>query len=343
MRHLLNTLFVTLEDAYAALDGENIVVKQGDNVAGRFPLHILESIYLFSYAGASPALMGKCVQEGINLVFLTPRGRFLARASGESQGNVLLRRTQYRIADDPLQSCRIARNMIFGKLSNARQVLNRMRRDHAMSIDEEKFQNASEQLKAFMTQVLAETTLEELRGLEGAGATIYFRLFDDMILRNKESFFFQTRNRRPPLDNVNALLSFVYTMLGNDCASALETVGLDAYVGFLHRDRPGRTSLAQDLLEELRPCMADRFVLTLINDRIVTLDDFQKQENGAVFLTSDGRRKVQKEWQTKKQQKITHPFLKEKIEWGLVPYVQALLLARCLRDDLEGYPPFLWK
>ena len=185
MRHLLNTLFVTLEDAYAALDGENIVVKQGDNVAGRFPLHILESIYLFSYAGASPALMGKCVQEGINLVFLTPRGRFLARASGESQGNVLLRRTQYRIADDPLQSCRIARNMIFGKLSNARQVLNRMRRDHAMSIDEEKFQNASEQLKAFMTQVLAETTLEELRGLEGAGATIYFRLFDDMILRNK--------------------------------------------------------------------------------------------------------------------------------------------------------------
>ena len=343
MRHLLNTLFVTLEDAYAALDGENIVVKQGDNVAGRFPLHILESIYLFSYAGASPALMGKCVQEGINLVFLTPRGRFLARASGESQGNVLLRRTQYRIADDPLQSCRIARNMIFGKLSNARQVLNRMRRDHAMSIDEEKFQNASEQLKAFMTQVLAETTLEELRGLEGSGATIYFRLFDDMILRNKESFFFQTRNRRPPLDNVNALLSFVYTMLGNDCASALETVGLDAYVGFLHRDRPGRTSLAQDLLEELRPCMADRFVLTLINDRIVTLDDFQKQENGAVFLTSDGRRKVQKEWQTKKQQKITHPFLKEKIEWGLVPYVQALLLARCLRDDLEGYPPFLWK
>lgn len=343
MRHLLNTLFVTLEDAYATLDGENIVVKQGDDVAGRFPLHILESVYLFSYAGASPALMGKCVREGINLVFLTPRGRFLARASGKSRGNVLLRRTQYRIADDPPQSCRIARNFIFGKLSNARQVLNRTRRDHSMRIDEEKFLNASEQLKALMIQVLTETSLEELRGLEGAGAAIYFRLFDDMILRNKESFLFQNRNRRPPLDNVNALLSFVYTMLGNDCASALETVGLDAYVGFLHRDRPGRTSLAQDLLEELRPCMADRFVLTLINDRIVTPDDFQKQENGAVFLTPDGRRKVQKEWQTKKQQNITHPFLKEKMEWGLVPYIQALLLARCLRDDLEGYPPFLWK
>ena len=343
MRHLLNTLFVTLEDAYATLDGENIVVKQGDNVAGRFPLHILESVYLFSYAGASPALMGKCVREGINLVFLTPRGRFLARASGESRGNVLLRRTQYRIADDPLQSSRIARNFIFGKLSNARQVLNRTRRDHSMRIDEEKFLNASEQLKTLMIQVLTETSLEELRGLEGAGAAIYFRLFDDMILRNKESFLFQNRNRRPPLDNVNALFSFVYTMLGNDCTSALETVGLDAYVGFLHRDRPGRTSLAQDLLEELRPCMADRFVLTLINDRIVTPDDFQKQENGDVFLTTDGRRKVQKEWQIKKQQNITHPFLKEKIEWGLVPYIQALLLERCLRDDLEGYPPFLWK
>lgn len=343
MRHLLNTLFVTLEDAYATLDGENIVVKQGDNVAGRFPLHILESVYLFSYAGASPALMGRCVREGVNLVFLTPKGRFLARASGESGGNVLLRRTQYRIADDPLQSCRIARNFIFGKLSNARQVLNRTRRDHSIRIDEEKFLNASERLKALMIQVLTETSLEELRGLEGAGAAIYFRRFDDMILRNKESFLFQNRNRRPPLDNVNALLSFVYTMLGNDCASALETVGLDAYVGFLHRDRPGRTSLAQDLLEELRPCMADRFVLTLINDRIVMPDDFQKQENGAVFLTPDGRRKVQKEWQIKKQQNITHPFLKEKMEWGLVPYIQALLLARCLRDDLEGYPPFLWK
>lgn len=343
MRHLLNTLFVTMEDAYAALDGENIVIRQGDAVAGRFPLHILESVYLFSYAGASPALMGKCVQEGVNLVFLTPRGRFLARASGELHGNVLLRRTQYRVADDPPQSCRIARNFVFGKLSNARQVLNRARRDHAMRIDAAAFQTASQQLRGLMAQILEETSLDGVRGLEGAGATIYFRLFDDMILRSKEAFFFRTRNRRPPLDNVNALLSFVYTILGSDCAAALESVGLDPYVGFLHRDRPGRTSLAQDLLEELRPCMADRFVLTLINDRIVSPDDFQKQENGAVFLSPEGRRKVQKEWHTRKQQKITHPFLNEKIEWGLIPYVQALLLARCLREDLEEYPPFLWK
>jgi CRISPR-associated protein Cas1 len=343
MKHLLNTLFVTLEDAYATLDGENVVVKQGETVAGRFPLHILESIYLFSYAGASPALMGKCAREGISLVFLTPRGRFLARTCGLSQGNVLLRRTQYRIADDPPQSCRMARNFIFGKLSNARQVVNRTRRDHAMRIDEEHFLNVSEQIKGLMGQVLEETTLEGLRGLEGAGAALYFGLFDSMILRNKESFFFHARNRRPPLDNVNALLSFVYTMLGSDCASALEMVGLDAYVGFLHRDRPGRTSLAQDLMEELRPCMADRFVLTLINNGIIAPDDFQAQEDGAVLLTPEGRRKVQKEWQTKKQQKIIHPFLKEKIEWGLVPYVQALLLARCIRGDIDGYPPFLWK
>jgi CRISPR-associated protein Cas1 len=343
MKHLLNTLFVTLEDAYATLDGENVVVKQGETVAGRFPLHILESIYLFSYAGASPALMGKCAREGIGLVFLTPRGRFLARTCGPSQGNVLLRRTQYRIADDPPQSCRMARNFIFGKLSNARQVVNRTRRDHAMRIDEEHFLNVSEQIKGLMGQVLEETTLEGLRGLEGAGAALYFGLFDSMILRNKESFFFHARNRRPPLDNVNALLSFVYTMLGSDCASALEMVGLDAYVGFLHRDRPGRTSLAQDLMEELRPCMADRFVLTLINNGIIAPDDFQAQEDGAVLMTPEGRRKVQKEWQTKKQQKIIHPFLKEKIEWGLVPYVQALLLARCIRSDIDGYPPFLWK
>lgn len=343
MRKLLNTLFVTTEDAYAALDGENVVIRRQEEELGRFPLHILEGICLFTYAGASPALMGKCAGEGVDLVFLTPRGRFLARTCGMSRGNVLLRRTQYRMADDPNQSCRVARNLIFGKISNARAVLGRTLRDHSMRVDAERFKTASGQLKALMPQVLEERSLDTLRGYEGAAANLYFSLFDDMILREKEQFFFRGRSRRPPLDNVNALLSFVYTMLGSDCAAALEMVGLDAYVGFLHRDRPGRTSLAQDLLEELRPCMADRFVLTLINDRVISPKDFETQENGAVFLTPDGRRKVQREWQTKKQAKITHPFLKEKLEWGLVPYVQALLLARYLRGDLDGYPPFLWK
>lgn len=343
MRHLLNTLFVTIEDAYTSLDGENVVVKQGDTVIGRFPLHILEGIYLFTYAGASPALMGKCAENSINLVFCTPRGKFLARTCGKNRGNVLLRRAQYRIADEPNQSCRIARNFIFGKVSNARHVIDRTRRDHAMRIDVEAFQTASNQLKELLPQILEETSLDSLRGLEGAAATVYFHMMDDMILRNKEDFYFHGRNRRPPLDNMNAMLSFVYMMLGNDCVAALESVGLDSYVGFLHRDRPGRTSLAQDLLEELRPCMADRFVLTLINDRIISAKDFTVQENGAVLLSLEGRRKIQKEWQLKKQVKITHPFLKEKMEWGLVPYVQALLLARYLRGDLDGYPPFLWK
>lgn len=343
MRKLLNTLFVTKEDAYASLDGENVVVRQGDEVIGRFPLHILEGIYLFTYAGASPALMGKCAREGIDLVFLSPRGRFLARTSGQIRGNVLLRRTQYRAADDPLQSCRIARNFIFGKISNTRQVLDRTRRDHGARVDVERFASASEQLKSIMGQVLEEQSLDALRGLEGAAAQLYFGLFDEMILRSKEAFFYRSRSRRPPMDRVNAMLSFVYVMLGNECAGALEMVGLDSYVGFLHRDRPGRTSLAQDLLEELRPCMADRFVLTLINDRQISAKHFEQQENGAVLLNQEGRRVIQREWQVRKQVMITHPFLREKLAWGLVPYVQALLLARYLRDDLDGYPPFLWK
>ena len=343
MRHLLNTLFVNTEDAYLALDGENVVVKQEGNTLARYPLHILEGIFLFSYAGASPALMGKCASMGIDLVFMTPRGRFLARVCGESRGNVLLRRAQYRKADSETESCLIARDFIFGKVSNARHVLDRTRRDHALRVDTEQFLNASEQMKNMLMPIMEATSLDALRGTEGAAATVYFGLMDNMILQSKEDFYFRSRNRRPPLDNMNALLSFIYTVLGNDCASALEMVGLDPYVGFLHRDRPGRTSLALDLMEELRPCMADRFVLTLINDRIILGADLQKQEDGAVLLTKDGKKKILAEWQKRKQVIIAHPFLKEKIAWGLVPYVQALLLARHIRGDLDRYPPFLWK
>lgn len=343
MRHLLNTLFVNTENAYLALEGENVVVKQEDQKLGQYPLHILEGIYLFSYSGASPALMGKCAAMGINLAFMTPKGRFLARVNGEGNGNVLLRRTQYRKADDMEESSRIARNFIFGKVSNARHVVERTRRDHALRIDADRFMVVSEQMKGLLPQILEVTSLDKLRGLEGAAASIYFSVMDDMILQNKRDFFFHSRNRRPPLDNVNALLSFTYSLLGNDCASALEMVGLDSYVGFMHRDRPGRTSLAQDLMEELRPCMADRFVLTLINDRIIIPSDFQKQEDGAVLLKEKGRKKLLAEWQNRKQTEITHPFLREKMAWGLVPYVQALLLARYVRGDMEEYPPFLWK
>jgi CRISPR-associated protein Cas1 len=334
---------VNTEDAYATLDGENIVIKQGENTIGRFPLHILESVYLFTYAGASPALMGKCADMGIDLVFCTPRGKFLARTSGTSRGNVLLRRKQYRCADDEDVSCDIAKNFIIGKLYNSKRVLERAVQDHAMRIDIVAFENAIDQIKKISVQVTETDNLDSLRGLEGAAASIYFDRFDEMILRDKDNFYLNSRNRRPPLDNVNAMLSFVYTMLCNDCASALEMSGLDSYVGFMHSDRPGRKSLALDLMEELRTCMADRLVLSMINNRLINPKDFVIQENGAVFLNEDGRKKVQKEWQSRKQTKITHPFLKEKMEWGLVPYAQALLLSRYLRGDLDGYPPFVWK
>ncbi len=343
MRHLLNTLFITSEDAWLSLDGENVVVNREKAEVARFPLHNLQSIICFSYSGASPALMGACAQRDVALTFCSPRGKFLARTSGISRGNVLLRRTQYRIADDPHQSCAIAKNMIFGKVYNARWSVERTRRDHKMRIDEQKFSSVSESLKASLPQILSVDDAETLRALEGAAANRYFQVFDDMILREKDAFFFHGRNRRPPLDNVNAMLSFAYSLLANDCASALESVGLDAYVGFLHTDRPGRTSLALDLMEELRPCMADRFVLTLINNRILSSDDFTQEESGAVRMTDEGRQKFLKQWQLKKQETITHPYLEEKLPWGLIPYVQALLLSRFLRGDSDAYPPFLWK
>ena len=343
MRHLLNTLFVTSEDLYLSLDGENVVASRKQETVARYPLHILSGIVTFSYSGASPALMGACAKRGIALSFCTPSGRFLARVSGENNGNVLLRRTQYRVADDPVQSCRIARAMICGKLYNSHWSIRRTLRDHELRVDGEQLSAASTRLRELMPQVLEETDLERLRGLEGTGATAYFGVFDQLILGDRTVFTFEGRNRRPPLDPVNALLSFTYSLLAYDCSAALEAVGLDAYVGFLHRDRPGRSSLALDLMEELRPCLADRFVLKLINNRVFGKKDFEFQESGAVTLTEEARKEFLTHWQNRKKEQLTHPYLKEKLPWGLVPYVQALLLARYLRNDLEEYPPFLWK
>lgn len=340
---MLNTLFVTSEDVFLTLDGENVVARKKEETLARYPLHTLQAIISFSYAGASPALMHACLERNVGLSFCTPRGRFLARVSGLQNGNVLLRREQYRIADDPIRSCLIARNMIVGKLYNARWSLARTVRDYKERIDAELFQKSSIILNQQMNSAAVEDNLEALRGTEGVGAAAYFEVFDHMILRDKNHFFFHGRNRRPPLDNVNALLSFIYVLLANDCASALESVGLDSYVGFLHKDRPGRTSLALDLMEELRPCMADRFVLTAINNRIVQASDFEALESGAVLLKDDGRKRILKAWQERKTVKVTHPYLQEKLSWGMVPYAQSLLLARTLRGDLDGYPPFLWK
>lgn len=343
MKPLLNTLFVTSEDLYLTLDGENVVANRGKETVARYPLHTLQNIVSFSYAGASPALMGACAKRDVGLAFCSPRGRFLARVGGESRGNVLLRRTQYRAADDPARSCRIARSMIFGKLHNARWSIERTKRDHGLRVDSGRLDAASRRIQGLLEPVLEETDLDSLRGLEGIGAAAYFDVLDEMILSGKEDFFFHERSRRPPLDRVNALLSFAYSLLAHDCASALEAVGLDSYVGFLHRDRPGRTSLALDLMEELRPCLADRFVLTLINNRVVKASDFLSAENGAVLLTDDGRKAFLQRWQERKREQLTHPYLEEKLPWGMVPYAQALLLARYLRGDLDGYPPFLWK
>lgn len=343
MRKLLNTLYVMTEDSYLTLDGENIVILCDDERLARFPLHTIENIICFTYKGASPALMGACADRGIGCSLFSPNGKFLARITKKNYGNVLLRKQQYRISDQVELSSIFARNMIAAKVYNCRWSVERTLRDNAMRVDVEKIKRISKKLAEGVNQVRASKDLDNLRGIEGELATKYFSIFDDLIINQKEVFDFHGRNRRPPLDRVNAILSFTYTILAGECANALESVGLDPYVGFLHSDRPGRQSLALDLVEELRAIMADRFVLTLINTKVIRENHFVEQKDGAVLLNEMGRKQFFSAWQSHKKEVITHPFLKEKVEWGLVPYVQSLLLARTIRGDLEEYPPFLWK
>lgn len=343
MRKLLNTLYVMTENCYLSLDGENIVIQEGEKALGRFPLHTLENIVCFTYKGASPALMGACAERQIGMSFFSPRGAFLARAVGKEYGNVLLRKEQYRISDSDERCIAYAKNMIVGKVFNCRWSIERTLRDHAHRVDAERLKNVSKALYEALPQIDSVRKSDELRGMEGKAAEQYFSVFDHMILNQKGDFSFTVRSRRPPLDNVNAVLSFAYTVLAGDCINALTSVGLDPYVGFLHRDRPGRASLALDLMEEFRPVLADRFILTLINTKALQAVHFERQKDNAVFLNADGRKVFFTAWQNRKRESITHPYLKEKIPWGLVPYVQALLLARTIRGDLEEYPPFLWK
>ncbi|OJG25488.1 CRISPR-associated endonuclease cas1, subtype I-c/dvulg [Enterococcus caccae] len=319
------------------------MIKKEEATLGRVPLHNLESIVTTGYLGTSPALMRKCAEKNISITFLTNTGKFGSRVTGGTTGNVTLRKKQYRLSDSEAESLEIARHFIIGKLYNQRWMLERMTRENPMRVDVERFKQISGELKKYIEDIRQVGDLESLRGIEGQAANRYFLLFDQMILQQKRDFGFYGRNRRPPLDNVNAMLSLAYTLLAQECAAALETVGLDPYVGFMHQDRPGRASLALDLMEELRGIYADRFVLTLINKKMITEKDFVKKESGAVILTDDGRRTFFQKWQEKKQEQIQHPFLGEKINWGLVPYTQALLLSRFLREDLDGYPPFLWK
>jgi len=342
MKKLLNVLYVTTPDAYLALDGENVVIQREKGVVLRVPLHNLENIVYFGYPGASPALMGACAERNIGLCFLTPNGRFLARVVGRVKGNVLLRKKQYQVSEDEDESTRISANFLIGKIANCRTVISRALRDHAMLVDVSALSQASAGLREIIRAIPQCASGADLMGFEGSAAKIYFSVFDHLILQQRDDFSFKERSRRPPMDNINALLSFLYTLLASEAASALETVGLDPYVGFLHQDRPGRPSLALDLMEELRPVFADRLVLSLVNRRQINGKGFTRKESGGVLMDEDTRKKVLVAWQERKKEQIIHPFLKERIAFGLIPYVQALLLARHLRGDLDAYPPFFW-
>jgi CRISP-associated protein Cas1 len=346
MRRHLNTLYVTTQGAYVSKDGLNIVTKADDNEIGRVPVHMLGGIVCFGRVSMSPALMGFCAEQGVTVSYLGESGRFLARIEGPVTGNVLLRRQQYRVSDTETACATIVRGIVAGKTLNQRAVIRRALRDHADGMDldsRQRLQSAEERLTQIARRTEKPAKVEELRGLEGEAANLYFSIFPNLLRTEDAELSFQGRTRRPPLDPVNALLSFIYTLLVHDLRSALETVGLDPAVGFLHRDRPGRPSLALDLLEEFRPFFADRLVLSLINRRQVKGSDFLSLENGAVQLKNSARKDVLVAYQERKRDEITHPFIEEKVTLGLLWHIQAQLLARHLRGDIDGYPPFVWK
>lgn len=343
MRRLLNTLYVTMPDAYLACDGENVLIRVQDEIKFRIPVHNLEGIVCFGFAGASPKLMHLCCERGVTLAFLTEYGKFMGRVTGGASGNVLLRRTQYRWSDDASQSLRLSRRFIAAKIINSRAVLHRALRDHQQVIDDQSVAAALRGLAEMPKRLEKAADGNAVRGIEGEAAHLYFANFNQLVLNQKEAFRLLDRNRRPPTDRINALLSFLYTLLAHEVVAALESVGLDPQVGFLHRDRPGRPSLALDLMEELRPHLADRLAVTLINRNQITADGFMVKENGAVIMDDGTRKEVLTAWQKRKQEEITHPYLEEKLPLGLVPYVQALLLVRHMRGDLEDYPAFFWK
>jgi len=344
MRRQLNTLYVTTDGAWLRKDGANVVLEVEREERARLPVHMLEGLVCIGRVGVSPQLLGFCSEQGIGICYLTPQGRFLARVEGPVSGNVLLRRAQYRTSDDPPRCAAIVRNLLAGKIHNQRAVLARGWRDHGERLnDVPAFQHALKRLKRIPNRLLVEEDVDVLRGLEGEAAQAYFGVFGELIRVESPVLQFGGRNRRPPRDAFNALLSFFYTLLTHDCRSALESVGLDPAVGFLHRDRPGRPSLALDLAEEFRPLLGERLALSLINRKQLGERDFQVFDNGAVLLKDDGRKTALVAYQERKREQVQHAFLDEKIDIGLLPFAQAQLLARHLRGDLDGYPPFLWK
>jgi CRISP-associated protein Cas1 len=340
MKKHLNTLYVTTQNSYLFKEGQSVVVKVEKENRLRLPIHTLDGIVCFGAVSMSPFLMHHCAENNVAVSFLSEYGKFLARIQGPVSGNVLLRRGQYRAADQPEAAANIARNLLLGKVANARTVLRRALRDY----DEKPgLKTAETRLTQYLRRLEKPMPIDELRGNEGEAAASYFTAFPQLITIQDEAFTFSGRNRRPPTDPVNAMLSFAYTLLVHDCRSALEGVGLDPCVGFLHTDRPGRPSLALDLMEEFRAFLADRLVLSLINRRQIQPKDFNDSAGGAVTMTDAARKTLLAIWQKRKQEEITHPYLGEKCKVGLLPHLQAQLLARHLRGDIEAYPPFIWK
>lgn len=340
MRKLLNTIYITNEQAYLFLDGENLVCRIEDNDKFRIPFDNVENIVCFNYLGCSPALMGKCVSKCIPINFVSPQGKFLAKVCGETKGNVFLRVAQIdKFRENGLF---LAQNTLASKFSNSLQVIKRTLHDNASLRDDDEIQAVMSVLTNGVTEIYSSDSIESAMGIEGNCARSYFSVFNKLITNPKTSLSFEYRTKRPPLDPVNALLSFVYTLYTNEYAAALETVGLDSYIGFCHSLRSGRSSLACDLVEETR-CLVERFVLTLINLQIITEKDFDKQLSGAVWLNDDGRKKVLSRWQEKKRTNTMHPYLKQKIPFGLLPYIQSNLLAKYVRGDLNEYPCYLIK
>jgi len=343
MRHLLNTLYVTTQGSYLARDGETVAVRVEHATRLRVPVHTLGGIVCFGQVSCSPPLMQLCAERGVRIAFLSEYGKFWSRVEGPVSGNVLLRRQQYRWADDAEKSAEIARAVVIAKIANQRTVLQRGLRDHPEMAGSLEIRSTTDYLDRQITMLRDPMPLDSVRGIEGDAARRYFAVFDNLIVAEKDAFFFRERNRRPPLDNMNALLSFLYTLLVHDVRSALETVGLDPAVGFLHRDRPGRPSLALDLMEELRPVLADRLALSLVNRRQIKGKGFKTMETGAVVMDDETRKEVLVAYQKRKQEELLHPFINEKIALGLIPHAQALVLSRYIRGDLDGYPPYFWK
>jgi CRISPR-associated protein Cas1 len=343
VRKLLNTLYVTTQGAYLHRDGETISVKVGHEVKLRLPIHTVESVICYGAVTCSPFVLGLCCEHGVGISMLTEQGRFMARVSGPVSGNVLLRRQQYRVADAPSSSLPIVAAMVTAKIANSRLVLLRGARESTDETRQALLRAKANHLSQMGLAASRAESIDEARGYEGLAAQDYFSVFNELITGDELAFRFGGRTRRPPLDRVNAMLSFVYALLRQDIVSALETVGLDPAVGFLHTDRPGRPSLALDLMEELRPHLGDRLVLTLINRKQVAKNGFTVEDGGGIAMSDDTRRELITRWQRRKQEEIEHPFLRENIPIGLIPYVQALLMARHIRGGLDEYPPFFWR